>query len=673
MIKKTLTMRGLIILILAVNFVFAQNVSKLPNDLGKRNLMTINGDSVSIEDFWYVFNKNNFNEVIPSDSDIVSYVELYKKFKLKVEEAKALKLDQTPEFKSEFEGYKNQLAESYLVDKAVTEDLIKEAYERSKYEVKASHILINIPYHSAPSDTMNAYKKILEIRKKALAGADFDSLAVEYSDDPSVARNYGDLGYFSVFQMVYPFESGAYNTEVGEVSKIVRTRFGYHILKVKDKRDVQGRIKVAHIMIIDPEHDHSEANHSHDHNHGLKEQKIREIYSKLESGEESFEVLAKKYSEHMGSAKYGGELPWFSGNKYDPTFVQIAYDLKENGSYSKPFKSKYGWHIVKKIDYEEFKSFEESKKSLNQKVSKGDRANLSKEAVLKRIKKEYNFIEYPKNFEVFYKITDSTLIEGTWESPKKPKLKKKLFVLNGKKYIQKDFANYLEKNITKKTGGDHRQLVKYTYDTWVDELLVNLEKSMLSTKYPQYKRLLEEYKDGIILFELTDEVVWSKAIKDTTGLKNYFEKNKNNYKYEPRIKGERYVAATLENAERVKNLLEENKTMVEIIAELNKGTQLNITSEKAIFSKKSSPELKDVTFEIGITEVIKIDEKYYVYKIEEVLAPSVKPLNEIKGVVTADYQELLMNSWLEELSAKYDIVVDQKAIDSLIAYVNSLK
>lgn len=666
-------MRGLIILILAVNFVFAQNVSELPTDLGKRNLMTINGDSVSVEDFWYVFNKNNFNEVIPSDSDIVSYVELYKKFKLKVEEAKALKLDQTPEFKSEFEGYKNQLAESYLIDKAVTEDLIKEAYERSKFEIKASHILINIPYHSAPSDTMNAYKKVLEIRKKAIAGADFDSLAVEYSDDPSVARNYGDLGYFSVFQMVYPFESGAYNTEVGEVSKIVRTRFGYHIIKVKDKRDVQGRIKVAHIMIIDPEHDHSEANHNHDHNHGLKEQKIREIYSKLESGEESFEVLAKKYSEHMGSAKYGGELPWFSGNKYDPTFVQIAYDLKENGSYSKPFKSKYGWHIVKKIDYEEFKSFEESKKSLNQKVSKGDRANLSKEAVLKRIKKEYNFIEYPKNFEVFYKITDSTLIEGTWVTPKKPKLKKKLFVLNGKKYIQKDFANYLEKNITKKTGGDYRQLVRFTYDTWIDELLVNLEKSMLSKKYPQYKRLLEEYKDGIILFELTDEVVWSKAIKDTTGLKNYFEKNKNNYKYEPRIKGERYVASTKENAEKVKKMLENNKTMVEIIAELNKGTQLNIRSEKAIFSKKTSVELAEVDFNVGVTNLIKVDENYYVFKIEEVLAPSVKPLNEIKGVVTADYQELLMNTWLEELASKYDIVVDQKAIDSLIEYVNTLK
>jgi len=231
----------------------AQN-KELDPDLAKQWLVTIEDDTISAGDFWYVFNKNAAPDEIVTKDSLKNYRELYDKFLLRVHEAKELGYDTTAKFLKEFNGYKDQLAESYLKDKNVTESLVKEAYERSQTDVEASHILIGLKYNGLPHDTMDAYKKIMKIKKMADNGEDFSKLAKEYSTDSSAKENGGYLGFFSAFRMVYPFENAAFNTPVGEVSNPFRTRFGYHIVKVHSKRKAVGEIKVAHIMtVVKPE------------------------------------------------------------------------------------------------------------------------------------------------------------------------------------------------------------------------------------------------------------------------------------------------------------------------------------------------------------------------------------------------------------------------------------
>ena len=433
-------------LLLAILFILSsttyakEDILKIDKELSKKWLVAIDGDTTTAGDFWYLFNKNNFNKTVPNIDSLNNYRDLYSKFLLKVKDASERGLDTTKKFLKEFEGYKNQLAESYLKDKTVTEGLINEAYTRSLEDVEASHILINVQYHALPQDTMTAYKKALKVQKLARKGEDFSVLAKKYSEDPSAKSNGGYLGFFTAFKMVYPFENGAYETEIGKISKIVRTRFGYHILKVHSRRKAIGEIKVAHIMMI-----------VKDDMKAIKKQaaedRINEVFEKLNAGE-TFDQLAQNFSEDQQSKGKGGALPWFGAGKFVPEFEAAAFKLINKGDYSKPFKTKYGWHIVKLLDKKEPKSFENAKADLKRKVARSDRAEKSDESVLKRIKKDYNFKENRDGIDSFFDFCDTTLLDGKWKMPKDEKMQKVMFSFAGKKYIQKEFAVYLSKRLS---------------------------------------------------------------------------------------------------------------------------------------------------------------------------------------------------------------------------------
>lgn len=641
----------------------AQNNSdalSLPEGLGDKWLLEVEGDTVKVDEFWTVFNKNNFKQEKPTKAALAEYFDLFQKFKLKVKEAEDLGLDTSEAFRSELAGYQKQLAQSYLKDKSVTEALIKEAYERTKWEVDASHILISTRYHALPSDSMEAYKKALKVKSLADAGLDFDSLAVQYSDDPSVKENQGHLGYFSAFKMVYPFESGAFNTAKGKVSKIVRTRFGYHIIKVLDKRPATGKIKVAHIMLVSNESTPmEEAN--------LKAKKIKEIYELLQKGE-SFTLLAKKHSEHGNSARKGGELPWFESNQYDADFENAAYSIPENGAYSAPIKTKYGWHIIKRLDKQEIGSFEKLELEMRKKVARSDRAAKSKESVLNRIKERYDFEEKKqrKSLNWFFENGDSTMVKGAWKAPENAKLKKWMFKFAGKKYLQKDFANYLEEKLVARGSGDHRQLVNHLYEKWVEETCFEFEEAMLPIKNEGYRRLLKEYRDGIILFDLTDQKVWTKAIKDSAGLNAFYEANKSKWMWGKRIKGELYTCASAQHAKQVLELLNNGADLVAVLEKVNKDSQLNVRVENVFADTATKDVLRNFEFVIGISPITNVSESFLILKVNEVLEAAPKDLLEVKGLVAADYQELLMEEWLQALSKKYRLTFNKESLKELM-------
>ncbi|UOQ72391.1 peptidylprolyl isomerase [Hymenobacter cellulosilyticus] len=507
---------------------------------------TLGTHEVPAGEFAYVYRKNNGTAPeFGTRPSVQEYLDLYTNFKLKVLEAEQRGLDTTQAFKRELEGYKQQLAQPYLTEKSVTDQLVREAYDRMSKEVNASHILIRMAPDAAPADTLAAYNKIMALRQRVTGGEDFNKVAAETSEDPSARDNGGKLGYFTAMQMVYPFESAAYRTKVGEVSQPVRTRFGYHIIKVNDVRQAQGEIKVAHLMIRAtpgmPKADSVTA-----------KKKIDELSSRLQR-KEPWDKLVAQFSEDAGSAANGGELPPFGTGRMIPSFEEAAFRLQNPGDLSAPVQTPYGWHIIKLIEKQPVPKFEDMEASLKSKVSKDSRSELNRAAFLKRIRTENQFTENKAGKDFVFAKADTSLVNGRFKytAPAAPAKASKtvgdnspLFTIKGKPYLVKDFLSYAQQNQRAKKGAEPRFAMQQLYDQYVDQSLTDFEKANLETKYEDYRMLVKEYRDGILLFQLMDEKVWSKAIEDSVGLQKFFAENQSKYQWEPRVQGTVISAAT---------------------------------------------------------------------------------------------------------------------------------
>jgi len=529
---------------------------------------TIGGTPVYVSEFSYVYNKNNAsNADAYTKENINEYLNLYTNFKLKVREAESMGLDTSSSFKKELEGYRKQLAQPYLTEKSITELLTKEAYERMKEEINASHILLTVSPDAEPKDTLIAYNKLIDIRQKALKGESFDKLAVEFSQDPSAKQNKGNLGYFTAMQMVYPFESAAYNTKKGEISMPVRTRFGYHILKVNDRRKSQGQVKVAHIMV------RATTGLSVSDSIAAK-QKIDEIYNKLKGGED-WNSLVAQFTDDASSKSKNGELQWFSAGRMIPSFEEASFALTKAGDISGPIQTPYGWHIIKLLEKKELESFQQLETSIKSKVSK-DRSEINKAALIQRLKKENNFIEYPKGLDAALAMADSSLLQGTFKKMADSKNNQALFEINKQKYNINDFFTYVKEKQRPRRNATPTQYMRVLYGEYVNDQLINYEEAHLGEKYPDYKMLVKEYRDGILLFQLMDEKVWSKAIEDTAGLKAFFNKNRDKYKWDYRAHATIFNLADKTSVEKLK-------------AELKKGMYKNndFKFDGIMFAEKS--------------------------------------------------------------------------------------
>lgn len=625
-------------------------------------LMTVDNKTVTQSEFLQIYLKNNPNPRFDKEA-LDEYMELFKKFKLKVVEAERLGYDTIPKLMKELNGYRKQLAMPYLVDSSKNNELVKQGFERLQQEVNASHILIRLDENASPADTLAAYNRIIEIRKRILKGEDFAHVARSKngSEDPSVRENGGNLGYFSAFQMVYPFEEAAYTTKIGEVSLPVRTRFGYHVLKVHDKRPARGMINTSHIMIMTPKSASEESKNN-------AEARIREIYQKLENGEE-FEDLARKYSEDQTSKSKGGVLPEFgtgSRQRMVPEFEDAAFALSADGTYSQPFQTAYGWHIVKRNSLKELESFESLKKEIQQKVNRDERSLTTQNSFIEKLKKEYKFKDRSaKQMNWFYSNIDSSFYEGDWKAPTSND-NPVLFSFNKISFNRKDFSDYLENLNTKGSKGDLKTLIDDAYKTYVKEQLLAYEEAQLESKYPDFKALMTEYHDGVLLYEIMNDQVWNKAIKDTVGLADFFEKNRQDFVWGERIDADVYECDSKEVALKVAMLLANDTiTPSQIMAKVNQVSALNVKVRSNKFEIENTNYLAGRKFKIGINEYYEFEGKLYIVKVKEQIPSSPKELSEAKGSATAAYQQFLEATWLAELAKKYPINVNTEVLYSL--------
>ena len=623
-------------------------------------LLTVDGQDVTLSEFEAVYKKNNRDEMVDQD-DLKDYLQLYINFRLKVREAEKLGMDTVRKFIQELNGYQKQLAKPYLTDKEVTEKLVMEAYERSLKDIRASHILLKIGPDALPKDTLKVYNKILDIRKQAMKG-DFAALAKKYSEDPSAKDNGGDLGWFSTLRMVYPFETAAFNTEVNKISQPVRTRFGYHIIKVVDQRDALGEMRAAHIMVkTGPEAPQEQIEEA--------KTKIMEVKELLDKGQ-NFEDLAKKYSEDRGSANKGGALPIFGTGRMVPEFEAAAFALKEDGDYSEPVLTEYGWHIIKRLERMPVASFADAEKNLRSKVAKDSRSQMSRTVVLNRVKKENGFKENRKNLDAVLAILDTTLIEGQWDANKGENLTGMVFSIGDEKYTQADFCDYIGTHQTRRRKEDLAVIMNGMFNKYVEESLIAFEEAQLPEKYPEYKALLKEYRDGILLFDLTDKKVWSKAVKDTAGLKAFHEENRDKFMWGKRLDAEIYYCQKDSLVEPLAKALKKkakkgSPTKDELLKEFNANSALNLRIESDKYEENEEEMLKDVNWEKGLQGPFKNGDNQVYVLVNEVLEPQAKTLKEARGLVTAEYQNHLEKEWIKELRSKYKFKANEELLKQI--------
>jgi peptidyl-prolyl cis-trans isomerase SurA len=625
-------------------------------------LMEIDGKPVTKSEFLQIYLKNNSDPKYDKTS-LDEYMELFRKFKLKVAEAEAQKYDTIPKLKKELEGYKKQLSLPYLVDSAQNQVLVKEAYERTRTEVRASHILIKVESNASPEDTLAAWNKIMGLKARIEKGEDFTSVAKgkNGSEDPSAANNGGDLGYFTAFQMVYPFEERAYTTAVGSVSNPFRTRFGYHILKVTDKRPARGTIKTAHIMVAVSKNASTE-------DFTNAEKKINEIYDKLIAGAK-FDVLAKEYSDDPSSNQKGGELPSFgtgTTTRMVTSFEDAAFTLRNNGDFSKPVKTDYGYHIIKRLDWTDVKSFDDMKKELQTKVNKDERSKKTQDSFVSKLKTNYGYQNLSKkSLKWFVKHLDTTYYFGKW-SASKLKKDKPIFILDGKKFGQQDFARYMENNYRGIRKDRNEVVVNQQFKSWEKDRILGYEESKLTGKYPEYKALITEYHDGILLYEIMQDKVWNKAMKDTVGLRKYFESNRGNYMWGKRLDAVVYECADAKIGEKVFKMIQ-NDTInsKHVIEAINKDSELNLRVRTNKFDIENTAYIKGKELQKGVNKAFEFDGKTYVIKVNEKLDPKTKEFSEAKGAATSDYQNYLEKAWLEELASKHTVKINYEVLYSL--------
>ena len=622
------------------------------------DILTINGNKVYKSEFEQIYWKNK-KEKLATKEDLDEYIDLFINFKLKVLAAEKLGLDTMNKFINELNGYKIQLEKPYLIDTAINEALIKEAYFRTINEIEASHIMIKVSPTSSPLDTLKAWRTIDSI-SKALANtkSSFGELAEELSHCPSGKMDKGNLGYFNAFKMVYPFENAAYNTTIGKVSPIVRTRFGYHLVKPHNLRKAKGRVKAAHIMIVCDSKKQSDCNNA--------KEKIDAIYSSIMNGE-SFEEIAKESSNDRKSAQKGGELGWISsgGNVY-PSFENAVFNLIANNEISKPFQTPNGWHIVKRLDFEDVKSYEDLRYELKNKIQKDARAQKTRSSFINSLKITYALKETfdPKTVQniLANKYFDSIEIRKNT----RPKSIDNVIVdFTENQFTYKDFIVFLSN--TSKQLGKYKtdvKLISEKYNQFLNLNLIEYEKTQLPLKYPDFKALLKEYRDGILLFDISDQMIWSKAIKDTSGLKLFYEKNQDTWKYPNRAKTEIYTTHDKKTAKKIYKLLSK-KIRYDSIQKIVNQDNLNVKLNKKTLDEFNDFNMSYNELSEGITKPIKVNEKFIILNVYEKLDSRNKLLNEAEGIIVSAYQNHLEKEWIKKLRSENEITVNYDALYSI--------
>lgn len=627
-----------------------------------QTLFTVNGKSTDVSEFKRVYTKNNINNQADfSRASLDEYLDLYVKFRLKVTEAETQQLDTIKALQNELSSYRKQLAKNYLTDREVTDAILQEAFERSKFEIDASHILLMWPSdYPTANDSARILKQIKDIKAK-FKGSNFGLLAKQYSQDPSAKDNEGRLGYLTVFQTIYPFENAMYNTPTSRVSEPVATRFGYHLVFVHNKREARGKIKTAHILIKSKETDDANTQK-------IAADRANIIYQEIVANKISFEDAVKQHSEDNKTKFQNGELPELKGSEMMASYADAAFSINKDGGVAPPVKTSIGWHIVKRISRTETPTFEQSENELKNLVARDSRSNVAQEKMIADTKKSFGYKAEAKNKQEIFTVIQKAFENNKFSIANPERFNKVLFSIGKQQLLQSDFISHFDKNhLRNNPEASKVSTLDALYTNFENQKITQYREDNLEQIDLDFKNLVQEYRDGILLFELTNNEVWSKAVEDTAGLRKFHEANKEKYMWKERLDYSIYENINGEkNLKKLKSLVSKGKSSDAILAKINKKD--NSVSVKHFLVEKGTDENVDTFIKEGITGLTNIlDENKFNHTVVNGLRkPEPKKLNETRGYVISDYQDYLEKNWLSNLQNKYKVKINQEVFESLI-------
>ena len=618
------------------------------------------------------------------------YVDLYANFRLRLHDAYQKKYDTSAALREEYRNYRNEMALPYLIDSAELDNLLRQTYQRNQYAVRASHIMVRLEPNAAPKDTLKAYNRAMEIYGRVTAGEDFAKLAEELSDDESARSfvgnngqrydgNRGDIGCFTVFQMVPEFENACYTMKIGEISKPVRTIYGYHIIKLTDKVKAYGKISLQHIWITE---DTS--------NTALAEKKINDAYKQLQNGS-SFGSVVRNYASFLSrEQKEPGLLQDLTVNQVTPEYLHEMQYINE-GEYTKPFKSGYGWHIVKKVKTEQIPAFEDMQAMYRSKITANQYGNLPQTKFIEKCKKDYKYTDYtskqPSLLEPVRALLNDTVLRGKWKYNGSADNKRPLCTINGRKYTAHDFALYIEKTQSYERPYDLDVYMGKRYKAFTDRKILEQADSLLELNNEEFRNQMREFRDGLVIFAYNDDNIWSRASTDTAGLKVFYNTSSKQYSLDnpddaiyfwdnranvttafiadsvclkpakAKKIGEKIMLKDKGTAEQLRNELKKN-----ISKKCTDEHPIGIVSRKIEKSDVSAPKGDQWKVGVYINPSVK---GYKLMCVTELLDPQLKSLNSAKGYYINNYQNELERQLIENLRKKYNLVIHQDVIDTI--------
>lgn len=636
----------------------ALSLGSSANILKAQTVFTVGKEAVSKSEFLSWYQKNNSQDLKYDKASLENFANLYALYKMKVMEADALQLDTVAALRSDIEMYRSQLAKNYISDKSLMDKMVKEAYERTKTERQVAHIMLS--GFGADSDANN-YKKLDSIAAAINAGKiTFEQAASQFSTDRGTASKGGSLGYINALQTPYEFETMAYNTPVGSVSKPFKSPYGFHLIKVSGERPASGTAEVAQILLVADGKDKA-----------LLSEKIalaKKIKEEAGSGR-SFESLVATYSEDEHSKDKKGLIPTISTGSADPVIEQAVFSLKQAGDISEPVVSSYGVHIFRLVSKKPLGSFEEEKAALTSKIERS-RTEAIKQENIAGIKKSLGFKEHPTALAQLIDAVDPNDFNKDSRLGAYPELKATMFEIGTQKYGQQDFLQYIQRLTQGKLNGNKTDAFRELYRVYSEKMLTEAQMKNLEKTNPEYKKLAGEYRNGVLIFDMMDKNIWSKANQDTAGLKAFYEKNADNYMWKPGFTG---VVFQSKNHE----------ALTQIMAALEKGASVT-EALKAVNTPSNDEKIYQQTGRFDFEHVARVDKSKIVANKPVGIAPDVKEgeivifadetfdspqrktFAEARDLVVDDYQKYLEKTWDASLKQKYPMKINSSVLSSLV-------
>jgi len=628
-------------------------------------LFTVKNNPVYLSEFRQIYAKTNQQKADFSEASLREYLDLYVKFKLKVQKARDMHLDTVEAFKSELDGYRRQLAATYLVDKEVTDKLIHEAYEHMKQDADISHIFIACDKNAKAADTLIAYNRVMNLLKMIQNGAAFEQVARDSSEDKSAKENSGNLGYVTAMlpDGYYNLEKAIYSAKPSEILNPVRTNAGYHIVRVHAFRPARGEMEVSQILL---------RKGSSEEENVRKRLRADSIYTALKAGAKWDDICAQMSEDQMSAGK-GGYIGFFGINRYQRAFEDAAFALKNDGDISGPVETAIGYHLIKRISHRGVGSFDEFRRPLTERVKRDSRSEVAKQSMITRIQKDGNFKEYP---DVLAQWTaqqvDSVFLTFKWKpDPAKPQTPLQRYG-DAKAYTVADFEEFCaraSRDRMRGIGNPVKEMVDKLYKNWSDEVALQFEESQLDKKYPEFRSLMREYEEGMLLFDAAKQEVWDRANSDSTGLEQYFNQNlSNKYKWDDRARVSIYTLKSDDPQLLLKvREFSAKKSAEDVLKKFNKKENVLTVIEKT-YEKGKNKDLNDV-WKAGSLTNAKTDagtKTANFIKVEEIIPPTAKTLGESRGYAVADYQDYLEKQWVEKLKSEYPVKIEDGAFQTLI-------